>query len=966
MRLSVLACAMAFGLVPSVQAHDLGHPPQEVSYELTQPQRLSSWLLGQGEGMSSGFWAWFTPEERARAQAEWPAVRERIIGSLNLPEQESDRHGLSRWLLAAQPQGRVPLGATQVPWLQANPVRDPMLRPGDRLMRLDTHRSVGVLNERAVCWMQHRPKAYPLDYIHDCAQGTEGLPSGQPVWVIQPDGRVRTVRQAAWAPEQMPELAPGALVWMGWPAYAMRPGMDETQRQALSQETAEWLARLWPSPQAEELPHNPNIVVFGPMHPRADPGFDPQPSASNWGMVGLLQTPTARMRAPGTLAVGYHQTSPYSWLNVTMQPLDWLEAGFRYMSVSNRRYGAEDFSGTQSAKDKSIEFKARLWSESDWRPEVALGVRDVGGTGLFGSEYLVASKRWGRLDASLGLGWGNMGARRTLGNPVSGLLGSAWDQRPEPSGSVGEAGKVNAGKMFHGRTALFGGLEYQSPWGPSFKLEYEGNSYQHEPLRNRLAQRSSLNVGLVHRMWPGVDLSLGYERGTTWSLGLTLWTDLSRTHTTKLADVQPPAVTLARPPAGHVPDWHRTLDDVQALTDWRVARLARQDDRLVLEVSDSDAPYRGPRLDKALAVLHRDAPADVARFEVHHRQAGEVLAVQSQEREAWLQSMHQPARTTAAAAQSSLAFVPAGQASEPTASLVRPEPARPRVWPSLSFIQSLGGPDAFMLYQLSAALNGEWRLPSDAVLAGRLQGRLLSNYDKFEFEGFSSLPRVRTHVRDYLTTSRVTIINLDMGKAARLSTNWSGSIYGGYLEEMFAGVGGELLYRQPGSRWALGVDVNQVRQRDFAQDFGLRDYRVKTGHVSLYWQSPWQYLDVTLQAGQYLAGDRGATLSVSRVFENGLRMGAFATRTNVSAQQFGEGAFNKGVFVSIPFDAFLTRSSRGVAQFNWVPLTRDGGAALVRPMRLMDATSWLASPAATFTPATPPDDRVIPDDRQRP
>lgn len=69
-------------------------------------------------------------------------------------------------------------------------------------------------------------------------------------------------------------------------------------------------------------------------------------------------------------------------------------------------------------------------------------------------------------------------------------------------------------------------------------------------------------------------------------------------------------------------------------------------------------------------------------------------------------------------------------------------------------------------------------------------------------------------------------------------------------------------------------------------------------------------LQVTLQAGRYLAKDLGATLRVSRSFSNGSSMGAFATKTNVSAAQFGEGSFNKGMFWSVPFDAFMTRCSR--------------------------------------------------------
>ena len=38
-------------------------------------------------------------------------------------------------------------------------------------------------------------------------------------------------------------------------------------------------------------------------------------------------------------------------------------------------------------------------------PAVAVGARDILGTGAWEAEYVVASKGWGRFDVSVGLGW---------------------------------------------------------------------------------------------------------------------------------------------------------------------------------------------------------------------------------------------------------------------------------------------------------------------------------------------------------------------------------------------------------------------------------------------------------------------------------------------------------------------------------------------------------------------------------
>jgi hypothetical protein len=92
-------------------------------------------------------------------------------------------------------------------------------------------------------------------------------------------------------------------------------------------------------------------------------------------------------------------------------------------------------------------------------------------------------------------------------------------------------------------------------------------------------------------------------------------------------------------------------------------------------------------------------------------------------------------------------------------------------------------------------------------------------------------------------------------------------------------------------------------------------------------------------------------LEVARRFSNGARMGAWMTKTNVPSQVFGEGSFDKGVFFSVPFDAFLTAWSNQTMKFAWQPLIRDGGARLNKTHALWDLTNsrdereWMRSSA---------------------
>ena len=113
---------------------------------------------------------------------------------------------------------------------------------------------------------------------------------------------------------------------------------------------------------------------------------------------------------------------------------------------------------------------------------------------------------------------------------------------------------------------------------------------------------------------------------------------------------------------------------------------------------------------------------------------------------------------------------------------------------------------------------------------------------------------------------------------------------------MYSGLGIEVLYQPFMSRIAVGGTINKVIKRDFSRNLRLLDYKTTTGFLSLYYASPLYNYDFALHIGKYLAKDKGATFEVRRTFDNGFSIGAFATFTNVSASDFGEGSFDKGLY----------------------------------------------------------------------
>jgi hypothetical protein len=751
---------------------------------------------------------------------------------------------------------------------------------------------------------------------------------------------------AAWNRERQDEPAPGAWIW--GPSRAR--GFSDRLAGRLVQFLATQGPAADPPGGAIALP----LAAASAFNERSRSGTA---SASDWGSTGLLQTPSARMPRTGTLTVHIGHVWPYTHGNVFVQPLDWLEAGFRYTNIANRLYGPQDLSGNQDYKDKSFDAKFRLWSESALLPEVALGMRDLAGTGLFAGEYVVGSKRFGALDLSLGLGWGYVGGRGNLRNPLS-VLSSKYEKRDTDSG---QGGDFKPQSYFRGPAAFFGGVQYQTPWERlALKLELDGNNYQHEPLDNNQRQATPLNFGLAWRASRGVDLSLGVERGSRLMLGLALHDRLDEAVTPKLSD--PPRVPVSlhpsRPPAE--PDWVSTSREIERQTGWRVGRIEQAGRELRVTVVDAQAGYWGERVDRAAAVLNRDAPPQVERFTLVYRQAGMLLAEHAIERAAWVAEQTRPMPPHERQAP---VIARAPQQAPGAAPLF--EQARPRFEHGLGFDLQyiLGGPDAFVLYQVSAAERMRLWIRDDTWMRGTLRLGLVDNYDRFEYTAPSDLPRVRTFQREYATASRFTMPLLQLTHAGKLSDNNYYSAYGGYLEEMFGGAGTEWLYRPFGGRSAFGVDLNYVRQREFEQDFQFRGYRVATGHATAYLDTGWNDVLATVSAGRYLAGDVGATLQLSRVFRNGMALSAYATKTS-AGDKYGEGSFDKGVYLAIPFDAILTRSNPSTGYVVWKPLTRDGGAKLARADPLYSVTDVRNQRTLWLKPAAKPDDESIPADRR--
>lgn len=932
---SPLAIAIALLTSPYSYANSsFVNAPEQIA--VAKDVRMGEWLAQKQNQSATAYYdeatVWLSVDEKQKQSLE-QQVLVKNLQQFSTQKNKQSIQPLVQWISQLPVTGRVLLPNQDPYYLQTHPSLDPVFKQGDQVHLYQRPNVVSVLfDDATACRVHYEAGANAQDYIKSCLTQLKHNYTSDVAYLIQANGQVEKLNIAHWNAKTASAIQPGAWIWVTKREH--RWSNDLAQRVANSI-AYQGIALALPYGQNEapiQLTQSKNQVRDLPV------------SASDWGLTGLLQTPTARMQKTGTAGLHIAHIDPYTNYNIVLQPFERLEVAMRYTNIDGVSYGR--VSPDQDYKDKSLDVKLKLLKESRWTPEVAVGWRDPVGTSLFGGEYVVANKRWKDFDFSLGLGWGYLGHRGNLDNPL-GAVANRFKDRTKAT--VGQGGEASIDTWFTGPTSLFGGVQWHSPYQPlSVKVEYDGNDYKNEAHGKKYEADLPVNFGLT---WQGrhAEVNAGFERGNTWMLGVALRGDL-----TQLGQYKKPTVPLSQQKQfnasglaysvalGKLPkdlsDTQKILEAFSQETNWKASELSYQNGVLLIKAEDDGGEFVNERLNKGSEVLNHIAPADTKLITIQLHRYGVPITDFSIRPAEWKAQNKQLLPTVKQVAQP-FAQTNATHRKTPTnATVAKVSLPKGYVSVSPSISQSIGGPDGYILGVFANA-NANYKLWQGAWLNGTAQVRIADNYDSYNFNGFSNLPQVRTNIRKYMTTSRVLMPNLQLTQFKQFGQGLYGLAYAGYLDPMFAGVGGEVLYRPANKNWAIGLDVNQVRQRDFDQHFGLQDYDVTTGHLSLYWNTNFYDIDAKLSVGQYLAGDRGATLDLSRTFNNGVKMGAWATKTNVSAEQFGEGSFDKGIYVSIPFDAIFKQWSSGSTKLVYQPLLRDGGAQINRAYTLYDLTN---------------------------
>jgi hypothetical protein len=650
---------------------------------------------------------------------------------------------------------------------------------------------------------------------------------------------------------------------------------------------------------------------------------------NDFGVGGVLDVPSARMAPENTFTSTYSRKDVADTFAIAYQPFEALETSFRYIISFPR--SVEPVPGSfcdldksycrAQLKDRSFEVKLRLLQESEYVPQVAVGLRDILGTGVWNGEYLVASKRFGDLDLSAGVGWGRFAERAVIKNPLT-QLSDGFLVR-EGSSSLG--GQFSLKSFFRGPdVGVFGSVRYSIPkWRLDLLVAYNSDSYANERGLGALASADAVSFGIEWEAAPGVRLGLSHQQG---GLALKLSAALD---TGQSPPRKPPNNFGAGKGVAESANldrglywWPRMTRDAEASGVF--IRDLRWDDEqsITLRYSNLNYQLEADAIRRTLALVDQYAPLKVETVQL----VGEALDLPT----------HTVRYRRPAGAVSGLVARAASpiEIGPPVVPEGLPAETREMSYPvggvdlGLNLRAYIFDPDHPFLYQLSLRARGEMDFgrgwSSSAIWVQNIQ----SQFDRIVREGESALPPVRTDLKRYLQEGESGFDQLALVKRGKIGRDLYYQAYGGILEEMYSGVGAEVLWQRSDLPFAVGVNLNGVVQREFDKMFGLRDYKTLTGHLSFFWATPIKNVDVAVHAGRYLARDTGATIEVSKRFANGWTVGAFATLTDVPFEVFGEGSFDKGLIFSIPFDLYSPRSTGGGYRTILRPINRDGGRML--------------------------------------
>jgi len=596
--------------------------------------------------------------------------------------------------------------------------------------------------------------------------------------------------------------------------------------------------------------------------------------------------PSARFYAEASHGITIYDGTPDQKITMTSFPYDWMEASFFYTNIQGKPYCTQSLDPVcqQDYKDKGFNFKFRIKEEGLW-PAIAVGINDIAGTGLYSSEYIVGSYGINRTDFHFGIGWGALnGSGSSFKNPL-GYLYDGFNSRPTYFEDKG--GQFQPGRYFSGNSASpFFGLSHSVNKSLLIKLEYDATLTP--GLLGYEIPKEDFSYGIEYNFSNNFTIGFSSERGNYTSLKFVYKSNPLN----KAENFKP---EKAYPKEGDN-KYTKLIKNLNA-NSIGVDSIIETPEFIGLELTQ----FTHPNLDIVEQII------DFSAYD-----AGIDKEIKKELKVASLKGVSE-----------------IDEESKRNAELIYQRDTSRRFNTNTNFKirPFFAARDGFFKWSLLLENDSEYIINDNFFFTSNLKFSIDDNFDDLVAPPADTYPaQVRSDVKDYLRNIDEGVI---VGRAQfdyhlTPKKNHHIMLTAGILEDMFMGYGFEYLYLKEDSNYGIGFEVFDVQKRDHMMKFGTLDYKNTVSSINYYYRNtniiPF---DLKISTGEYLAGDKGTTFEMSRKYLNGMEFGVFASFTDVTSEQFGEGTFDKGIFFNIPvYGNFIN--------YTWRPLTKDPGAKLNR------------------------------------
>ena len=664
-------------------------------------------------------------------------------------------------------------------------------------------------------------------------------------------------------------------------------------------------------------------------------------SYNTLGQVGLINLPSAEIMEDQSVFFTIKRDSFTKLGTLTVTPFSWLEASYFYSKPDDTYWGDK----LGSNLDKGFNVKFSYKPENAYLPHFSVGLDDFSGTGKFTKEYIVTTYNFKKFNLTTGVGWGKfVGNHHIIENPLS-FISDKFNYRPRKSDNYNLGGSPAYDMWFRGEAVLFGGIELPIDKKNKFTLKIESNPFDYYKfgadnfseksykLRN---SESQVNYGLNYKFNQYGSINLSYVKGDTLTLSFSFGFS-SKKPLRKKNEFSPKISNTDHKQSGANEFYYDLLENLNNNRLYlQTANLSEKELSITIDSADIHDPIQNTSRAAFIAekILETNKYDEISQISV-----GSILrGIQ----------FNKITYRTGDVKDINNYITLVKKRSE----LKKVEPLeyknhyfKPKVlFPILAYNFSpdirlhLGSPQRFQYSGFGIKIDAEMQINRNLSINSVIAQDITNTFDKKVSIPTSSIPLVRTEIVDYLQNSddlNLRVLQIDY--IAPFYNDIYARISAGYLEQMFGGFSSEILYKPFDYNFAASFEVNKVKKRGYKGRFDFLDYDTTTAHINTAYYHPKSNILVKLSYGKYLAQDVGYTLDLSRRMPSGWHAGFYFTRTNLSAEEYGEGSFDKGFYINIPLNIFQKKYSKRSNGFSINPITRDGGQRLNIQNKLIDS-----------------------------